>query len=797
MAHRTIPTSQEDLHTDREVAMIMSSNSSTGSRKSKKKAPAPPKRTSSFKDHSTPTGTRNVTVPEPLMEYDGQMEDYNQDRAIHKYIDSVDKEYKIMNEASASPSPSDERLANRRLMDAQKSGSSSEDILSHGGRSQSGSQEKIVDDCNTPSSRSNSQELLGSSLRHTPSDHVELDNFDHIPRAGHYPKQPLHLPTSASSHQSKKKGRSRTQNYPIVSRSHEMEDAVSLSQLDDNNSEGRPQLAALDVSNVKKAISRYGTIPKGARIGAYLASLEKHAHEDLHEEVIDNGNQHLREDSPPQASPQTSRRYVIDNANQSQSTNEPSSVDIVPNVKPSSILRSSSTHAVASSNDKSPVTQLFNRQKDFTHAKSFDNSPSPQESMKSPPSDFKPRPKPAPRGAQRLPVDKVVYKEAKITDVPPLRRPGNDGTEQRQSPQERKDDRERPPLIHANTISNDRPSLVHSNTLSKFPSRNPSTSSEEYILENKYIDGPQSPIIENSRQKFSPPVPKKPGKKDKVETNTKYIEKPKQIKQNEKIKHEKKNKREVVNSNVAGEGDVKPKPKFMQDQPRVMPSQAEVLEKFRSISHSSTSESNVSNDSGRGDSGKDREPPVLETKGINTVTTYKTKTPTGIRQGVSSLKLTGAKQVLPGVGSGVFMPGLKSVNSPKLLNAAGSKPERNANEQVAESTSEDNVPSKEFIYASLQDLKSSVKGLRIAANKSSMTLMQLSEKVQSFHNVCVTYVDSLAPSVKFHCRELLTRLENHGETLKTCSGANIRENDHVLKELDLNLKDIISQIVKR
>ncbi|KAG1672348.1 Tyrosine-protein kinase Abl [Nymphon striatum] len=36
------------------------------------------------------------------------------------------------------------------------------------------------------------------------------------------------------------------------------------------------QVAALEVQNVKKAISRYGTLPKGARIGAYLESLRQH-----------------------------------------------------------------------------------------------------------------------------------------------------------------------------------------------------------------------------------------------------------------------------------------------------------------------------------------------------------------------------------------------------------------------------------------------------------------------------------------------------------------------------------------
>lgn len=44
-------------------------------------------------------------------------------------------------------------------------------------------------------------------------------------------------------------------------------------------SEGRPkkvQIAALEVQNVKRAINRYGTLPKGARIGAYLESLRQH-----------------------------------------------------------------------------------------------------------------------------------------------------------------------------------------------------------------------------------------------------------------------------------------------------------------------------------------------------------------------------------------------------------------------------------------------------------------------------------------------------------------------------------------
>lgn len=41
----------------------------------------------------------------------------------------------------------------------------------------------------------------------------------------------------------------------------------------DNSNLDTPKVAALEVQNVKRAINRYGTLPKGARIGAYLESL--------------------------------------------------------------------------------------------------------------------------------------------------------------------------------------------------------------------------------------------------------------------------------------------------------------------------------------------------------------------------------------------------------------------------------------------------------------------------------------------------------------------------------------------
>lgn len=59
--------------------------------------------------------------------------------------------------------------------------------------------------------------------------------------------------------------------------------SLAMQKTKDNgkkNDTKKVKVAALEVQNVKKAINRYGTLPKGARIGAYLDSLRQHG---LHE----------------------------------------------------------------------------------------------------------------------------------------------------------------------------------------------------------------------------------------------------------------------------------------------------------------------------------------------------------------------------------------------------------------------------------------------------------------------------------------------------------------------------------
>ncbi|KRT84194.1 hypothetical protein AMK59_240 [Oryctes borbonicus] len=71
------------------------------------------------------------------------------------------------------------------------------------------------------------------------------------------------------------------------------------------------QIAALEVKNVHKAISRYGTLPKGARIGAYLESLRQSGISGNPEQTQQQTNPTLSEqkESPPRSlSPRTTIR---------------------------------------------------------------------------------------------------------------------------------------------------------------------------------------------------------------------------------------------------------------------------------------------------------------------------------------------------------------------------------------------------------------------------------------------------------------------------------------------------------
>lgn len=129
-------------------------------------------------------------------------------------------------------------------------------------------------------------------------------------------------------------------------------------------------VGALEVHNVKRAIHRYGTLPKGARIGAYLESLRHGTSADQPPDgasVPANTNGHSKgSDTPPlatQAPPQPNLS-IASNSNTVGAGNIPKNVVSSPRPVPKSIaqphmIRSNSSSGVTMANSASAsVTKL-------------------------------------------------------------------------------------------------------------------------------------------------------------------------------------------------------------------------------------------------------------------------------------------------------------------------------------------------------------------------------------------------------------------------------------------------------
>lgn len=94
-----------------------------------------------------------------------------------------------------------------------------------------------------------------------------------------------------------------------------------------------------------------------------------------------------------------------------------------------------------------------------------------------------------------------------------------------------------------------------------------------------------------------------------------------------------------------------------------------------------------------------------------------------------------------------------------------------------------------------QALESSLTSLKSSSSVSSGSWLQLSDKVGLFHSSCLGYADSVAPPhTRFHLRELLTRLEAQARTLRSAGARNHADNTKTLTELHNTLKDVVNAV---
>jgi len=94
-----------------------------------------------------------------------------------------------------------------------------------------------------------------------------------------------------------------------------------------------------------------------------------------------------------------------------------------------------------------------------------------------------------------------------------------------------------------------------------------------------------------------------------------------------------------------------------------------------------------------------------------------------------------------------------------------------------------------------QALETSLTSMKCSPSVSSASWLQLSDKVGLFHTSCLGYADSVAPPhARFHLRELLTRLEAQARTLRSAGARNQADNTKTLTELHNTLKDIVNAV---
>ena len=109
---------------------------------------------------------------------------------------------------------------------------------------------------------------MNSSAGETESD-VQERTPDTEDSESHTAMSALSVPNAVQNQSQQKLKKTRT--YPP-----NIQQRMKDSQGSNKTQPKKVQIAALEVQNVKRAINRYGTLPKGARIGAYLESLRQH-----------------------------------------------------------------------------------------------------------------------------------------------------------------------------------------------------------------------------------------------------------------------------------------------------------------------------------------------------------------------------------------------------------------------------------------------------------------------------------------------------------------------------------------
>lgn len=529
-------------------------------------------------------------------------------------------------------------------------------------------------------------------------------------RAKHSPKVPLPLPQHASLRQKRKE-------RPLLHTSQSM----------DAESEEGITVGKLDVTNVTKSINRYGTIPKGVRIGEYLASMQQENESSrLHSlpalEDHDSGTDTASVSSCPPSQPNGIQHSTFAGTLASQLAGKHVSDDMdmgiqqESNIKPSTVVKSQSTNVIVE-NPKAQYSALQRQKSDLISGKSGNTSVDLQ--------DARPgsgdggggdqRPKPSPRFS-RFFLDQTenVLKLEETSDG----------------------------LSH--TSPPDRPSsaprLIQTQKLHGHKDYSPSST------DSTLVSSPDS-LVDSRGKQPDHKAPLRPP----------FLVKPRTPSTSEELPRETSSGAPIMTSSTTAVDTGDMSASVLSKVAMFQPNVGSEFSSFKPFVRGETVRDSFKDDK------SPKVPPDVPIKPV-------------------------PKDEKPAFG------GLKPVSSAStptgsritdFTHADNGAPNQDGNHQ------EPVVVTKETILDASDRLKSCIDSLAAAGNKSSLNFMVLSEEVQSYYEMCSRFIDDLPPHAKFHTKELLSRLQNQQQNLKTFSSSSPTGGNQLLGDIQSLNKEII------
>ncbi|KAK6027157.1 hypothetical protein OSTOST_06817, partial [Ostertagia ostertagi] len=149
----------------------------------------------------------------------------------------------------------------------------------------------------------------------------------------------------------------------------------------------------------------------------------------------------------------------------------------------------------------------------------------------------------------------------------------------------------------------------------------------------------------------------------------------------------------------------------------------------------------------------------------------------------------------------------KLSSSAAVLSGNSGNPDQNAATHA--SICEQQNVSKESLLALYRNLEDHLQKLRSEragritktsrTNSQHVNLIQLSDAMQQFHNICAVYAEQVTPHSKFRYRELLNRIELFMRQLRSCATSSVNPElaeSHILPQFEATLHQI-HQLINR